>query len=69
MAETATLASETGAAPVPKDESDTYIKTQTHNFVSRSAIIENPRQVELKGRSIVDGGGCTVRGDLAAVRK
>jgi len=33
-------------------ESD-YIKTTTHNFISRQAVIEGAKQVEVKGRSIL----------------
>ena len=44
-----------------------YIKTTTHNFVSRKAKIEGARQVELKGRTILQEN-VLVRGDLAIVR-
>ena len=48
------------------NESD-YIKTTTHNFISRKAVIEGPRQVELKGRSIVHDG-VKIRGEAGIVR-
>mmetsp|Transcript_10108 Transcript_10108/g.27712 ORF Transcript_10108/g.27712 Transcript_10108/m.27712 type:complete len:185 (-) Transcript_10108:371-925(-) len=44
-----------------------YIKTTTHNFVSRQAKIQGAKQVELKGRSILQKD-VTVRGDLAVIR-
>jgi dynactin 5 len=44
-----------------------YIKTTTQNFVSRRATIEGAKQVELKGRSILQDH-VRVRGDLAIVR-
>jgi carbonic anhydrase/acetyltransferase-like protein (isoleucine patch superfamily) len=44
-----------------------YIKTTTQNFVSRRAKIEGAKQVELKGRSILQDH-VLVRGDLAIVR-
>lgn len=49
------------------EEEGGYIKTTTHNFVSRKAIIDGARQVEIKGRSILHDG-VRVRGDLAIVR-
>jgi len=48
-------------------EESPYIKTTTHNYVSRKAMIAGAKQVELKGRSIVQEG-VKVRGDLARVR-
>lgn len=44
-----------------------YIKTTTHNFISRKAVIEGPRQVALQGRSIVQDG-VKIRGDLGILR-
>lgn len=44
-----------------------YIKTTTHNYVSRKATINGAKQVEIKGRSILQDG-VIVRGDLAIVR-
>jgi dynactin-5 len=44
-----------------------YIKTTTHNYVSRKATIDGAKQVEIKGRSILQEG-VRVRGDLAIVR-
>lgn len=44
-----------------------YIKTTTHNFVSRQAQVDGAKQVEIKGRSILQEG-VHVRGDLAIVR-
>jgi dynactin-5 len=44
-----------------------YIKTTTHNYVSRKAIVDGAKQVEIKGRSILQEG-VHVRGDLAIVR-
>jgi dynactin-5 len=49
------------------EETEGYIKTTTHNYVSRKAKIEGAKQVELKGRSILQEF-VTVRGDLAIVR-
>jgi len=48
------------------DESG-YIKTATHNYVSRQAVVSNPSKVELKGKSILQPG-VKIRGDLAIVR-
>jgi dynactin-5 len=47
--------------------SDGFIKTTTHNYVSRKAIIDGAKQVEIKGRSIIQDE-VKVRGDLAIVR-
>jgi len=44
-----------------------FIKTTTHNYVSRTAEIEGPRQVELKGRPI-PRDDVVVHGDKAVVR-
>lgn len=44
-----------------------YIKTTTHNYVSRKARIEGTKQVEIKGRSIIQEG-VTINGDLAVIR-
>mmetsp|Transcript_24483 Transcript_24483/g.67640 ORF Transcript_24483/g.67640 Transcript_24483/m.67640 type:complete len:167 (+) Transcript_24483:358-858(+) len=44
-----------------------YIKTMTHNYVSRKAIIEGAKRVEIKGRSILHEG-VKVRGDLQIVK-
>lgn len=44
-----------------------YIKTTTHNFISRKAAVEGPRQVALQGRSIVQEG-VKLRGDLGILR-
>lgn len=44
-----------------------YIKTTTHNFVSRTAQIDGAKQVEIRGRSILQEK-VHVRGDLAIVR-
>eukprot|EP00531_Pseudo-nitzschia_arenysensis_P013118 CAMPEP_0116142028 /NCGR_PEP_ID=MMETSP0329-20121206/14688_1 /TAXON_ID=697910 /ORGANISM="Pseudo-nitzschia arenysensis, Strain B593" /LENGTH=188 /DNA_ID=CAMNT_0003637233 /DNA_START=67 /DNA_END=633 /DNA_ORIENTATION=+ len=49
------------------DEEDDYIKTTTHNYVSRKATIDGARRVEIKGRSILHKG-VHVRGDLQMVR-
>lgn len=49
------------------EEEDDYIKTTTHNYVSRKAIIDGARRVEIKGRSILHKG-VHVRGDLQMVR-
>jgi dynactin-5 len=48
-------------------ETEGYIKTTTHNFVSRKAQVDGAKQVEIKGRSILQEG-VVVRGDLAIVR-
>jgi dynactin-5 len=48
------------------EETD-YIKTTTHNYVSRQAHIEGAKQVELKGRSILQSN-VKVRGDLSITR-
>ena len=42
---------------------DEYIKTASHNFVSRQAVVKGPEQVELKGKSVLKEG-VVVRGDL-----
>ena len=50
------------------DEQDQgYIKTTTHNYVSRLAIIDGAKQVEIKGRSILQKN-VIVKGNLAIVR-
>jgi len=46
---------------------DVYIQTTTHNYVSRKAVIEGARQVELKGRSIIEGG-CKLDGSQTWIR-
>jgi dynactin 5 len=46
---------------------DDYIKTTTHNFISRQATIEGARQVGIQGRSIVHSG-VIFRGDLGVIR-
>lgn len=48
-------------------EDESYIKTTTHNYVSRKAVIDGAKQVEIKGRSILQEG-VRVRGDLQIVR-
>jgi hypothetical protein len=48
-------------------EEEGYIKTTTHNYVSRRAVIDGARQVEIKGRTILHDG-VRVRGDLQTVR-
>ena len=56
------------AAAVDTDDSeDDYIKTTTHNYVSRKAIIDGAKRVEIKGRSILHKG-VRVRGDLQIVK-
>jgi len=45
------------------DNPDGYIKTASHNYVSRKATVEGPQKVELKGKSILKDG-VLVRGDL-----
>eukprot|EP00980_Cylindrotheca_fusiformis_P016940 scaffold5157_cov100-Cylindrotheca_fusiformis.AAC.12 len=47
--------------------SDAFIKTTTHNYVSRKAVIDGAKQVEIKGRSIIHDE-VHVRGDLGIVR-
>jgi len=44
-----------------------FIKTTTHNYVSRKSVIDGAKHVEIKGRSIIMDG-VVVRGDLAVVR-
>lgn len=58
---------ETTAAATNTDETAGYIKTKTHNFVSRKAVVDGAKQVEIKGRSILEEG-VRVRGDLQVVR-
>jgi dynactin-5 len=48
-------------------EESSYIKTATHNYVSRQAIVDNPAQVELKGKCVLQPKS-RLRGDLAIVR-
>jgi dynactin 5 len=50
-----------------QDEEEGYIRTTTHNYVSRKATIDGAKQVEIKGRSILHEG-VRVRGDLQIVR-
>jgi carbonic anhydrase/acetyltransferase-like protein (isoleucine patch superfamily) len=49
------------------DTDDTYIKTTTHNYVSRRAIIDGAKQVEIRGRSIIHEK-VKVRGDLSIIK-
>lgn len=42
-----------------------YIKTAAHNYVSRQAVIHNPMNVEMKGKSIIMPKA-TLRGDFGA---
>lgn len=42
---------------------DGFIKTASHNYVSRKATVEGPQKVELKGKSVLMDG-VVVRGDL-----
>jgi dynactin 5 len=48
-------------------EEEGYIKTATHSYVSRKAMVENPGKVELKGKSVLQPGS-KLRGDLAVIR-
>ena len=48
-------------------DDDTYIKTTTHNYVSRRAIIDGAKQVEIRGRSIIHEK-VKVRGDLSIIK-
>ena len=50
-----------------EDQGQGYIKTTTHNYVSRLATIDGAKQVEIKGRSILERG-VIVKGNLAIVR-
>lgn len=49
------------------DTDDTYIKTTAHNYVSRRAIIDGAKQVEIRGRSIIHEK-VKVRGDLSIIK-
>lgn len=44
-------------------DAEGYIKTASHNYVSRKATVKGPQQVELKGKSVLKDG-VVVRGDL-----
>ena len=46
-----------------EEEECKYIKTATHNYISEKAIIDNPKVVELKGKSIIMDN-CRLRGDM-----
>ena len=46
------------------EKEDGFIKTTTHNFVSRKATIDGAKQVEIKGRSIIHD--VKIRGDLVS---
>lgn len=62
------MTNEGGTVPaVAAIADDDYIKTMTHNFVSRKAVIEGAKRVEIKGRSILHRG-VMVRGDLQIVK-
>ena len=50
-----------------EDSNNKYIKTTTHNYISRQAVIEGPRQVAIQGRSIIQDA-VKIRGDLGIVR-
>ena len=58
--------SSSSSLAVSKDD-DEYIQTTTHNYVSRQAVIEGARQVELKGRGIIERG-CHLDGRQAWIR-
>jgi len=44
-----------------------WIKTTTHNLISRDSFIHEARNVEMKGRTVIMPG-CHIRGDFATVR-
>ena len=46
------------------EKEDGFIKTTTHNYVSRKATIDGAKQVEIKGRSIIHD--VKIRGDLVS---
>lgn len=49
------------------EEEEGYIKTASHNYISRKAKIQGPQHVEMKGRSIVEDQ-VMMHGDLAPIR-
>lgn len=51
------------------DETDpnAYIKTTSHSYVSRQATIEGAKQVEIKGRSIIQPE-CVIEGERALIK-
>lgn len=55
------------SSEITADADDDYIKTTTHNYVSRKATVDGARRVEIKGRSILHKG-VHVRGDLQIVK-
>ncbi|CAB9511538.1 Dynactin subunit 5 [Seminavis robusta] len=61
------MAESASAAESTTPPTDGYIKTTTHNFISRQAKLENVKQVAVQGRSIIHGG-VTLRGDVGIVR-
>jgi dynactin-5 len=54
-------------AAVAADDDEGYIKTASHNYISRQAIIHGPQHVEMKGRSIVETN-VVMHGELAPIR-
>ena len=50
-----------------KEESTGFIKTASHNYVSRKADIIDPQKVELKGKCVLKDG-VVVRGDLGRIQ-
>jgi dynactin 5 len=50
-----------------KEESTGFIKTASHNYVSRKADVIDPQKVELKGKCVLKDG-VVVRGDLGRVQ-
>jgi len=67
MTEEETTGGEGNSSSNAATNEDDYIKTTTHNFISRKAVIEGPRQVAIQGRSIVESH-VKIRGDLGIVR-
>lgn len=61
------MATDHSSSSDDNDDNDKYIRTATHNYVSRAAIIKDPSRVELKGKSVLKPN-VTIRSDLAVVR-
>mmetsp|Transcript_15477 Transcript_15477/g.18350 ORF Transcript_15477/g.18350 Transcript_15477/m.18350 type:complete len:226 (-) Transcript_15477:411-1088(-) len=49
------------------ESNEGYVKTAAHNYVSRKSIIHGPRNVEMKGKCVIEEDAI-IRGDFASVR-
>lgn len=54
-------------ASVEGTEEPLYIQTTTQSYVSRKAVVDGSKQVEIKGQSVLHDGA-RIRGDLGVIR-